>query len=420
MDREKKSHRFCASRESVPGASATPRRENSSPSLFSLLTLFSSVSFCSCAAGSAACATGTVARTSKAARIEPIDRAALLFDKNPHSARPGEVTNPGRKMVRGSAGNRAGAPESLSEWIVLAFLVVAWMLVLFCSGCQRGIGGNLLIAPTPHTIFSTPTTIPSVTPSVNATTQPARDAAIHASNGKQLTAGLTQENLSQLLPQILGAWDQVSQDISRFTAAAQQAVADAIANDRAVAARNQELADARNIALQREQQLADAAKRQAILQKQIDDLKSGEAAKDRAAARKICVAAIGGGGLIFIVGVILFIYVSPKQAGLFVCLGGALAAGLGFTGLYHGEWIADIGIALLGVAVLGAIGAAIYFLRQDGMSIAEGVQHAATAGVIDISKAAPYFSVAQTAGAAKLVNQIKPNAAQGNSAGGKP
>lgn len=151
--------------------------------------------------------------------------------------------------------------------------------------------------------------------------------------------------------------------------------------------------------------LSQAQSRVVVLEGDLQAARNAEAAKDRKIIRTIAAAGMAAGGLAIIAGGIMFIWVSPKAVGGLVMSAGAIALALGMAAMYYGREIALAGAVIAVIALIAGVWSAIKRLRDDGKSIAQGVQQAIIAGRIKLDEVRDTFEMAQTPGAKKLIDE---------------
>ena len=105
-----------------------------------------------------------------------------------------------------------------------------------------------------------------------------------------------------------------------------------------------------------------------------------------------------------------FLISTARTPGAILAGLGVVCIGLGMAATMFGREIAIAGLVIAASALIAGIWAAIHYVRQDAaahaaaaVEIADGVQQAINAGVIDKVKAAPFFDQAQSPMARMLV-----------------
>ena len=295
---------------------------------------------------------------------------------------------------------------------ITSLLILAVLLLGGCAWFASNPVGPQTTIDTTHTAFATPTTVPSVSPSLVEIATTSGDAQTGSLSLYSLASTLTPANVAAVQADLLKGLTNLIAKIRVIVADVAKAQATAQANDAAVVNVKAERDEARSLVATREAEnkklaethAADNAANAATIAK----LQSDADAKDRAEARMIFGIGVSLGLLATIAGVLLVIWVTPKTAGVTVGIIGAVSMACSLAGLYYGRQLALVGLSVViiavAAAVVGAIWAAIHYLRADGASIAEGVQQAINAGKLKLADVATIFEQAQTDGAKKLVN----------------
>lgn len=292
---------------------------------------------------------------------------------------------------------------------LLTMSVFLFLSLAVLSGC--GDRKDPVVNPVivPNTEFGPAPTVPSVTVPVAAATTQATETERHAAASRLQAAALTPENLAVVKPVLVDLTIRAHEGVRTVLGYLLSAQEKASQNDAAVAELKARLEAAQNLVHERESQMKlmadDHAAGTQALQKQITKLKEQLSQSNQKTTKWIFGTAAGLGMLAVIAGAFIAFTVIPRTLGLAVSGLGIFTVMLGTAGLYYGQQIAIGGLVFGAVILLGGIWAAIQYLRQDGQSIAQGLQQAIIAGKVKLSDIREHLDMAQTPGARKMVDR---------------
>ena len=313
---------------------------------------------------------------------------------------------------------------------------ISFLTFAFVIGCEPKPHLDPKQAPdvlaVPNTVFAPPTEVPSVTPAADAAADQAGVVQQGATALYPKVAALTPATIEQRKPAVLESFQMLMTEIQRMIGFASQAQAQSRSNDVAVATLTAEVTAARELVRVREEQLKQSEERHAAdlrhneeafaqirigLEDQIRTLEQEAKTSQLRTVRWICSIGVGLGGLGIVAGTLMSILMPVKRMVGFVVAGaGALCVCLGMAGLYYGQELALAGLVLAAVMFIGAVWAAIHYLRRQvddtenkykvaAIEIADGVQQAILAGKIEFADVKAHFAQAQSPLARQLVQE---------------
>ena len=321
----------------------------------------------------------------------------------------------------------------LMPMAALGCLLILSGLLLLAAGTVIGCHTDNPINPQPplvevlpKTEFTPPTTVPSVTPAAAVAATQAGVINDRAINLYPKVVGLTPTNVDAEKPGLLTGFQDLLKGVALLVGYTEQAHIQGQANDVAVAGLTADVRGARALVGVREEQLKTQADTHATQMKDKDtfwqgkvktvetdrdDWKSKATSADAAMLRWIWGSCIGIGILCVLGGGLMFFLISTARTPGAILAGlGVVCIGLGMAATMFGREIAIAGLVIAASALIAGIWAAIHYVRQDAaahaaaaVEIADGVQQAINAGVIDKVKAAPFFDQAQSPMARMLV-----------------
>lgn len=291
-----------------------------------------------------------------------------------------------------------------------SFLVVLCVCIpVVLSGC-RGFKdtGTAPAQIIPNTQFGPLPVVPSVTAPVKAATTQAVDAEKAAAQVRVNADALTAENLAVAKPLLVSLATQAHESIRNVLAYLFAAQDRASQNDVAVADLTVRLETTQTLVKTREAEMKQMADNhqagEAALRAQLAKLKNQLNDSNLKMAHWIFGSTVGVGVLLLIGGAIVVYLVIPRQLGITIAMVGGLCVMLGMAGLYYGQQIAIAGLAVGGVTMVAGAWAALRYLKQDGQSIAQGLQQAIIAGKVKLEDIRDHLDMAQTPGAKAMVN----------------
>ena len=281
-------------------------------------------------------------------------------------------------------------------------ILLCILAALVLAGCQT----RTILPPTPHTVFTPPTTIPSVSPPIQAAQGEGKTVTEQTANALHLAGELTPDNLSTVKPSLVTTLTGLLASCGRLTDTLTTALVAAAANDTASVRAMAERDAARAMVTQREKEMGEMATAQAKAMAAKD--KEIAAAKSEATRMLnwMLLGIVGLGFAVILGGVLLGTLGHNLGAGLVIAGVGVLTSSLGMAGMYFGREIAIGGACVGGLALVGMVWAAIHYLRADGQSIVQGVEQGRLSGIIpaDVwNKLKPLLASVQTPGAVAMV-----------------
>lgn len=300
-------------------------------------------------------------------------------------------------------GCRAGLLLSLGGEVIYArfkqSFIFCFMLgvALFLMSWGMGCGGTPA-STVEKTVFSAPTTVPSVTPPIAALTTDNTNLQTPLNQLPGQVSALTPQNVPTQKPVIADTVSKAITASNHLTDDLATARASAAANDAAVIAVSKERDDARALVISTEERAA--------AQKAASDKALASAEKDT--QRLVLLfnfGVIAAGGILAILGGIMA-FEGKGSLGLIMLGSGIAVVGGGYAGIYFGWQIGLCALVAGGAAVVVGVWYLIHSLKADGQTTIQAVQQAKIAGVIPTDSwpvLKQMFDSIQTPGAKAMV-----------------